>query len=136
MTLKSETNLFFLALIIVFTSCAKTPKQVQKSGNPVFEGWYADPEGIVFDHEFWIYPTTSDDYKKQVFFDAFSSKDLVHWQKHQRILDKTIKSSNRSRAQFGDANSRNRQLADCLQPSANSERRPRPPRNLHRQTGI
>ena len=90
MILKSKTNCFLFALIIVFSGCTKTPKQAQKSGNPVFEGWYADPEGVVFGDEFWIFPTYSDDYEKQVFFDAFSSKDLVHWEKHPRILDTMI----------------------------------------------
>ena len=33
---------------------------VQKSGNPIFEGWYADPEGIIYDDTYWIYPTWSD----------------------------------------------------------------------------
>jgi hypothetical protein len=32
------------------------------SGNPIFPGWYADPEGIIFDEKYWIYPTYSDDY--------------------------------------------------------------------------
>jgi hypothetical protein len=80
------------------------------SGNPVIEGWYADPEAIVYGRQYWIYPTYSDDYPsaraldeaaltarqkrainkqylKQTFFDAFSSDDLVHWRKHQRVLD-------------------------------------------------
>lgn len=57
------------------------------SGNPVFPGWYADPEGIIFKKNYWIYPTYSAPYNKQVFFDAFSSPDLVHWAKHERILD-------------------------------------------------
>lgn len=57
------------------------------SGNPVFSGWYADPEGVVFNGQYWIYPTTSDLYKKQVFFDAFSSPDLVHWTRHAAVLD-------------------------------------------------
>lgn len=59
------------------------------SGNPVFEGWYADPEGIVYDDTYWIYPTFSDAYEKQTFFDCFSSKDLVTWTKHASILDTT-----------------------------------------------
>lgn len=46
---------------------------VKKSGNPVFEGWYADPEGAVFGNEYWVYPTCSDDFEKQLFFDPFSS---------------------------------------------------------------
>ena len=62
----------------------------QTSGNPVFPGWYADPEGIVLGGKYWIYPTYSAEYKKQVFLDAFSSKDLVTWQKHEKILDTSI----------------------------------------------
>lgn len=57
------------------------------SGNPIFPGWYADPEAKVFGKEFWIYPTYSAPYEKQIFFDAFSSPDLVHWTKHSQILD-------------------------------------------------
>lgn len=57
------------------------------SGNPVFEGWYADPEGIVFGNKYWIYPTYSAPYNQQVFMDAFSSPDLVNWTKHPRIVD-------------------------------------------------
>lgn len=55
--------------------------------NPVFPGWYADPEGIVYGDRFWIYPTFSAPYDQQVFFDAFSSLDLVNWTKHERIID-------------------------------------------------
>ena len=58
------------------------------SGNPLFEGWYADPEAVVFDKEYWIYPTYSHPYEEQLFMDAFSSKDLVHWTKHDRVLAK------------------------------------------------
>ena len=54
------------------------PVQAQKmSGNPLFPGWYADPEGAVFGNRYWIYPTYSDAYEKQVFLDAFSSRDLI-----------------------------------------------------------
>jgi beta-xylosidase len=59
----------------------------EKAGNPVFPGWYADPEGIIFGKQYWIYPTFSAPYNKQVHLDAFSSPDLVHWTKHSRILD-------------------------------------------------
>ena len=58
-----------------------------QSGNPIFPGWYADPEAAVFDSNYWVYPTFSDKYNKQVFFDAFSSPDLVQWTKHPHILD-------------------------------------------------
>lgn len=55
--------------------------------NPVIDGWYADPEGVIFDQQYWIYPTYSAKYEKQVFLDAFSSNDLVNWKKHPHILD-------------------------------------------------
>lgn len=57
------------------------------SGNPVLKGWYADPEAAIFKNQYWIYPTYSAPYHKQVFFDAFSSTDLIHWKKHEHILD-------------------------------------------------
>lgn len=57
------------------------------AANPVFPGWYADPEGVIYDQAYWIYPTYSAPYREQVFFDAFSSPDLVAWTKHSRILD-------------------------------------------------
>ncbi len=66
---------------------AQENKNPKMSGNPVFPGWYADPEGIIFNKTYWIYPTFSAPYDKQVFLDAFSSDDLVHWKKHSRIVD-------------------------------------------------
>lgn len=61
--------------------------QKKTSGNPIFPGWYADPEAIVYGKEYWVFPTYSDRYENQVFFDAFSSKDLVNWNKHKDVLD-------------------------------------------------
>lgn len=75
--------------VIIFLGCAlfSLGAFAQKtSGNPVFEGWYADPEGAVFNKEYWIYPTYSAEYRDQLHFDAFSSKDLVHWEKHENVL--------------------------------------------------
>lgn len=57
------------------------------SGNPLFPGWYADPEVAVFGKQYWIYPTYSAKYEQQVFMDAFSSADLVNWVKHPAIID-------------------------------------------------
>ena len=76
---------------IVFAGllCLSTVKAQQTSGNPLFPGWYADPEGAVFNKQYWIYPTYSAPYEKQVFLDAFSSPDLVHWTKHPSIVDTT-----------------------------------------------
>jgi hypothetical protein len=108
--------LLFLALgagMVVHLLAQKPNTEFKKqgmSGNPVIEGWYADPEAIVYGNEYWIYPTYSDDYPapsaldeaaltprqklainkqylKQTFMDAFSSSDLVHWEKHPRVLD-------------------------------------------------
>lgn len=76
--------LFFLSFISL---AQQSPKKT--SGNPVFPGWYADPEGAIFGNKYWIYPTYSAPYNQQVFFDAFSSPDLVNWTKHSRILDST-----------------------------------------------
>ncbi|WP_239059570.1 glycoside hydrolase family 43 protein [Bacteroides sp. 224] len=76
-----------LSACLFFASCEK--KQIVYSGNPIFEGWYADPEGIIYNDTYWIYPTWSDKYENQVFFDCFSSKDLVNWTKHSHILDTT-----------------------------------------------
>lgn len=61
--------------------------EVKTSGNPIFEGWYADPEGIIYGDTYWIFPTRSDLYEKQTFFDCFSSTDLVNWTKHAAVLD-------------------------------------------------
>jgi len=58
--------------------------------NPVIDGWYADPEGVIFGKEYWIYPTYSAKYKQQVFLDAFSSTDMVTWKKHPHIIDTSV----------------------------------------------
>lgn len=70
-------------------SAAPDKKNDKKGNNPVFPGWYADPEGIIFDDTYWIYPTFSAPYEQQTHFDAFSSTDLVNWKKHEKILDNT-----------------------------------------------
>lgn len=90
--------LFFVIVALVSLSCKTRNEPVLKgegqpklmSGNPIFNGWYADPEGIVLENEYWIFPTYSDDYDKQLHFDAFSSPDLVHWQKHENIVDTSV----------------------------------------------
>jgi beta-xylosidase len=57
------------------------------SGNPIFQGWYADPEAKIFGKTYWVYPTYSDKYENQVYMDAYSSTDLIHWTKHPDIVD-------------------------------------------------
>ncbi|MDI9868906.1 glycoside hydrolase family 43 protein [Flectobacillus roseus] len=78
---------FLIFIITLSTVSAQSPKKT--SGNPIFEGWYADPEAVILNKEYWVFPTFSAKYKDQIFFDAFSSKDLVNWKKHPRILDTT-----------------------------------------------
>ncbi|MCB0611131.1 MAG: glycoside hydrolase family 43 protein [Lewinella sp.] len=85
MKLKKQKRNLLTAIMLL---AVLIPVQAQKmSGNPLFPGWYADPEGAVFGNRYWIYPTYSDAYEKQVFLDAFSSRDLIKWKKHSHILD-------------------------------------------------
>lgn len=104
-------NMKYASLVIgclCILSTSAQPIIKKTSGNPVFPGWYADPEGIVFGNQYWIYPTLSllygedqktyqkdlerktdainPEYNLQTHFDAFSSEDLVHWKKHPQVL--------------------------------------------------
>ena len=81
-------NLLILIAIIAGAGGAAA-QQTKTSGNPIFQGWYADPEAAIFRKTFWIYPTYSAKYNDQIFMDAFSSSDLVHWTKHDRVIDTT-----------------------------------------------
>lgn len=100
-------SVMFVCLMFTASLFAQQKNGVT-SGNPVFPGWYADPEAIVFDDTYWIYPTLSQlhgedtlvykkdlerktraitqSYNLQTHFDAFSSKDLVNWTKHPAVL--------------------------------------------------
>jgi beta-xylosidase len=77
-------KLKLLILVLISAACSRS---VEYSSNPVIDGWYADPEGLIVKNEYWIFPTYSAVYEKQVFLDAFSSKDLITWTKHERIVD-------------------------------------------------
>lgn len=80
-------------IIAVFAHVASLGQQQHNIGtkdynhNPVFKGWYADPEARIFGKKYWVYPTYSAPYNEQVFLDAFSSIDMVTWTKHERVLD-------------------------------------------------
>ena len=76
-----------LLLLAGFASFSQSTKTIQQSGNPIFKGWYADPDAAIFNNKYWVYPTYSAKYREQVFLDAFSSDDLVSWKKHEHILD-------------------------------------------------
>ncbi len=109
----SPILLFILCLLMICKfSYSQKKQKPEKSGNPIFPGWYADPEARIFNNTYWIYPTYSDDYEtpdcstefsklqlktqkntinpqylKQTFINAFSSTDLIHWTKHSHVLD-------------------------------------------------
>ncbi|MBN8880179.1 MAG: glycoside hydrolase family 43 protein [Sphingobacteriales bacterium] len=85
--LKANQAFLILCLFLATISVSAQSADTIRAGNPVFPGWYADPEGIIFDSKYWIYPTYSAPYNKQVFLDAFSSSDLIQWTKHPHILD-------------------------------------------------
>ena len=56
--------------------------------NPIADGYYADPEARFYEGRYYIYVTRSaTDYKAQMNLDAFSSEDLIHWEKHSDIID-------------------------------------------------
>ncbi|MCB0777367.1 MAG: glycoside hydrolase family 43 protein [Chitinophagaceae bacterium] len=76
-----------ILILLLFQGSLLAQKESSYSGNPIFKGWYADPEAIVFGNKYWVYPTYSAPYNEQVFMDAFSSTDLVHWSKHEKVLD-------------------------------------------------
>lgn len=77
----------FLAFFVATTAFAQKTIPQKTSGNPLFPGWYADPEGVIFGKTWWVYPTYSAPFDEQVHLDAFSSPDLLTWTKHPRILD-------------------------------------------------
>jgi len=95
-----------LAAALVASSCF-----AQATANLSSQGYYADPEIRIFDHQYWIYPTSSSPeetseqpafnaqqtelrthhvihpvYLLHTSLDAFSSPDLVHWTKHKHVL--------------------------------------------------
>lgn len=81
--------LFFMLVFSVLFS--KAQKSVDSNlHNPLFGGeWYADPEVAIVGKTYWIFPTVSTTFEKGVWFDAFSSKDLINWTKHAHIMDTT-----------------------------------------------
>ncbi|MET4084073.1 beta-xylosidase [Pedobacter sp. UYP30] len=85
--------LSILASAVLLSACSvqktavKEASSKKMSGNPIFPGWYADPEAAIFGNEYWVYPTFSDKYEKQTHLDAFSSKDLITWTKHPSVVD-------------------------------------------------
>jgi beta-xylosidase len=82
----SSLGVFFF-MMFVSVHGQQSSKQAPTSGNPIFTGWYADPEAAVFEKQYWVFPTYSAKYEQQVFMDAFSSRDFITWKKHAHIID-------------------------------------------------
>ena len=59
-----------MVAVALLSSCVAYGQKT--SGNPIFEGDYADPEGVIFGKTYWIYPTFSAAFDDQLFFDCFS----------------------------------------------------------------
>ena len=58
--MKKVFILFVLCLFLFNVHASDVWKPIrERSGNPILPGWYADPEGVVFGKEYWIYPTLS-----------------------------------------------------------------------------
>ena len=83
-----KTTILSAALALLAAIPVQARNDGKTSGNPIFKGWYADPEGAVLDGQYWVFPTYSADFDDQTFMDAFSSPGLVTWTKHPRVLDK------------------------------------------------
>jgi beta-xylosidase len=56
---------------------------------PILEGYTADPNAVVFDDTYYVYPTSDKDQWLTTDFSCWSSKDLVHWKNEGVILDVT-----------------------------------------------
>jgi len=56
------------------------------SGNPLFPGWYADPEIHFFRGRYYIYPTSPEPYGENPCFECWSSGDLTDWKNEGVIL--------------------------------------------------
>ena len=70
----------------MIATCAVLVIAVPCFGNPIFDGWYADPQIRRYGDTWWIFPTGSGSFAKQPGFDAFSSKDMKTWTRHPGVL--------------------------------------------------
>ncbi len=55
--------------------------------NPIIEGWYADPESVVYDDKLYIYVTKSLPFEKQQNIDLVVSTDLENFELIQDVVD-------------------------------------------------
>lgn len=73
---------------VVSVAAARTivPYDSPDLGALAIQGFYADPDIRLYNGTYWIFPTTSIDFKDQTYFDAFSSPDLATWTKHANLV--------------------------------------------------
>jgi beta-xylosidase len=63
-------------------------ESAEPRSNPVLPGYHADPNIAVFGDTYYLYPTTDGfDGWGGTTFSVWSSRDLVHWEQHDVILD-------------------------------------------------
>ncbi len=55
--------------------------------NPIIDGWYADPESVVYNDKVYIYVTKSLPFEEQHNIDLIVSSDLEHFELIQNIVD-------------------------------------------------
>lgn len=77
----------FILLFALPSALSAAESMRGHAGNPVVDGWYADPQIRIYNGQYWLYPTGSGAFEGQVFFDCFSSPDLATWTKHKFIVD-------------------------------------------------
>jgi beta-xylosidase len=81
----------FLSLLVLVVSVAgipHAPARAATTNNPVLPGYNADPQIAVFNHTFYIYPTTDGIASwGATSFQAWSSTDMIHWTNHGVILN-------------------------------------------------
>lgn len=82
--------IFFILFYLLVQLYRNNGKTSEYAGNPVIQGWYADPEIAVFGSTYWIFPTYSAAFREQVFMDAFSSPDLIRWTRHAHVIDTAV----------------------------------------------
>ena len=52
-----KTTILSAALALLAAIPVQARNDGKTSGNPIFKGWYADPEGAVLDGQYWVFPT-------------------------------------------------------------------------------
>ena len=60
--------------ILCGTILAALLAALSAQGNPVFDGWYADPQIRRYGDTYWVFPMASARFDEQTSFDAFSSR--------------------------------------------------------------